>query len=256
MLGKTSNKFKGFKSGNTQGSAPSKEDGGIDEVKSWYQDRYETVTVQRNVLFLVTVIALIGLAGAVMAVAGISDSKIFEPFVVQIEDKTGALTRVDTRAAERYKSEPAVIKYFLAKYVEARESYNIDSYQHFYYTVVRMLSNGEVYGGFRQTLTEGNADNPLKLARNSFRDVEIKSISFLEKRNRNTNSKVQESDIAQVRMVIRQKQAQSNQVEKEWNYIATIGYGFFPLDLSEQQLYINPLGFQITSYSLAREQVQ
>jgi len=212
----------------------------LDEAKNWYADRYQLVVVQRNVLFLITILALAGLGGSVFAVAILNASKTFEPYLIQIEDKTGITTQITRGSIERYKADEAITRYFLVKYIQARESYNVSDYTYFYTQVVRVFSQSGVYRYFRRKIDVNTPGSPLKLGRNATKTVEIKSITFLE------------SGKAQVRFGVYQRGGTTGGggLERASHLIATINFDYLPLDLTMQERYINPLGFQVKSYRI------
>jgi len=209
----------------------------LSELKSWYQDSYQTIVVQRNVLLIIAITALVGLGFSVASVATLNASKIFEPFLIEVEEKTGAVTQINRKDIEEYTSQEAIIRYFLAKYINARESYSVEDYRYFYYKVVPLLSKRDVNKSFRNEIgSDSNRNSPLKLAQNFVREVKIKSMSPLENKR------------WQVRYLTRDYKMPDYVVKKEKHYIATINFDFFRLSLSEQDRYINPLGFKVTHF--------
>lgn len=216
----------------------------LSEIKSWYQDRYESIVVQRNALFIITVIALVGLGFSVASVATLNASKIFEPFLIEVEERSGIVTQINRNELEEYTAREEVIRYFLAKYMQARESYNADDYQHFYFQVVRLLSSRTSYRQFRRGIDVTNKDSPLILASNASREVEIKSMSRLEPKK------------WQVRYAVKEYKMPDYVLRDTQHYIATINFDFLRLDLSEHERYINPLDFQVQSFRRDKEQVK
>lgn len=218
-----------------------------DAVKNWYADRYQTVRVQRNILAIITILSLIGLAGAIYALALLNASKTFEPYLIQIEDRTGIVTQVDKKSVEKYTADEAVTRYFLVKYLQARESYNVNDYLHFYSHVVRLLSNDSVYRAFRFEIALENPNSPLKLGRSASVHIDIKSMVFLGE------GKVQVR-FARVRTDGPQPRA-GRELQRQ-DLIATINFGYFDVNLSIKEREINPLGFQVTSYRVDQDVVQ
>jgi type IV secretion system protein VirB8 len=212
--------------------------GALEEAKNWYADRYQFVIVQRNVLAIVTVLALAGLGITTFAVARIADSKTFEPYVIEVESKSGITTLVDNQTVQKYTADEMVIRYFLHTYVTAREGYDITRYEYDYNKVVRLFSSPEVYNAFYAQINPSfeGSDSPVKYGRSISRVVKVKSISFLD----NTYRK------AQVRIEV--DQVGTGVASWTKHYIVTADFQFFPLALSPEERYINPLGFQITGY--------
>ena len=94
----------------------------IEVKKNWYADRYQTVIVQRNFLALITITALAGIIFSVLSVVKISTSKTIEPFVIEIEDKTGITNVIRPLQQEKYAYDETIRRYFLTIYITARET--------------------------------------------------------------------------------------------------------------------------------------
>lgn len=213
-------------------------EGPLAETRNWYSDRYEVVVVQRNLLLLVTVLALLGVGGAVFAVAELTGSKTFEPYVIEVEERTGITTLVNQSAVDRYTQNESVKRYFIWRYVLARETYDLTDYQYNYSQVVRLLSSEGVYREFYNFINTSNPESPVNLGREAERRVKLKSISFLDA------NKTQ----VQIRVII-EIQKDGN-VRSASHRIITMNFGFYPLALSTEERLINPLGFQVTGYRI------
>ena len=58
------------------------------KLKSWYSSRYQIVVVQRNILLVFTIIAMVAVGVAVIFVKQLTSSKSLDPYVIEIEEKT------------------------------------------------------------------------------------------------------------------------------------------------------------------------
>ena len=74
------------------------------KIKSWYYDRYVTVVVQRNILLLMVIACLISISFAMIFVKYVTASKSLEPYVVEIEEKTGIATLISMKDNKEYTS--------------------------------------------------------------------------------------------------------------------------------------------------------
>lgn len=95
------------------------------EAKRWDQDRLASAVRSKRLAWTVAGTAG-GLAiAAVLAVAGLTPLKTTEPFVIRVDQATGAvdLARGLSEETGPVRYEEAVSKYFLAQYVRAREGY-------------------------------------------------------------------------------------------------------------------------------------
>jgi type IV secretion system protein VirB8 len=208
----------------------------LQEAKNWYADRYQFVVVQRNILILITLLALAGLGATTFAVARLTESKTFEPYVIEVEQKTGLTTLVDRYSKNKYTADEAVIRYFVNKYIHMRESYDVRQYKYNYSKVIRYLSSPEVYSAFRKYISVENPRSPLNLGNRFKREVFVKSISFLDKKK------------VQARVETRDSTYRGKE-EGKGHVVITLDFDFLELELSPEGRYINPLGFQVLSYS-------
>lgn len=208
--------------------------------KNWYQDRYESVVIQRNILALIAVLSLLGSAASVFAVATLTGSKTFEPFIIQIEKKTGIVTTLKRNSTEEYTGQESIKRYFLVQYVRAREGFDMTDFQ-YNSRLIRFMSNSDVFDEYKRYINpQLNPQSPANVPTGFKKIVKIKSISFIDPQKKK----------AQVRIVIEDLNAQG-QAQGKSNKICIIDFDFLPnLSLSGEDRYINPLGFIVKSYRI------
>jgi type IV secretion system protein VirB8 len=203
------------------------------KIKSWYSNRYQIVVVQRNILLLFTLISMFSVAVAVIFVKNIMSSKSLEPYVIEVEQKSGIATTVNQLTAQNFTGDQMIRQYFINEFIHAASAYDPKTYK-MDVDKVRLFSVPAVYGDFR------NRINARDLGANSSIDVRVKSIQFT---NNNT---------AQIR-VVRQVNL-PEVVSEEINEVITMDFSFFPnMKLNLEERLINPLGFQVTRYAIAQE---
>ena len=203
------------------------------KVKSWYSNRYQIVVVQRNILLLFTLVSMFSVAIAVIFVKNVMSSKSLEPYVIEVEEKSGVATVVDQLTSRDFTGSEVMRKYFINQFVHAASGYDPKIYAQ-EKNKVRLLSSSGVYANFR------NRINPRKLGVDSKIQVRIKSVQF-------TNSYT-----AQVRIV--QQFSSKTAKSSLKNQIITINFAYAPaLKLSLEDRLINPLGFQVSNYLIADE---
>ena len=218
----------------------------LSETKNWYADRHQSVSVQRNALFIFVLLLLAGLGFSVMMIAQLTNSKTFEPFVVEVDDKSGVITQVTTQTVEQFSADEAVLRAMLVQYVRAREGYDAENFRNNYMQVVRLYSAPPVYGEFvKVVFSATNKDSPVNFGASKRREVQIKSLTFMDA----TKRKVQ------IRMALNDIMLPGRDVAARHNVVAIITFAFKNLDLSPEERYTNPLGFQIQSYLLEEEHV-
>ena len=211
----------------------------ITAKKNWYADRYQTVAVQRNFLLLICLISVVGIMVSVLTVIQVTSSKTVEPFVIEIEEKTGITNVIRPLIKEQFAYDDALRRYFVMKYLNARETYDGGSYKENYYNVVRLMSTQPVYSEFKREISSSNPDSPLKLGPSAHIDIKVKSISLLK------NGNNEQGFTMQVRFV---KSRSGRSLSGEKHLVATVTFDYFDLSLTSEQRYINPLGFQVINY--------
>ena len=211
----------------------------MQRVRNWYIDRYETTLVQRNLLFAALICAIITLALAMLVIRYVKSSRSLEPFVIEIEKKTGVPTVVDRLSIEAYSEDEAVRRYFVLKYIKAREEFYFNTYSYNYNTVVRVLSAPDVYyRDYQPKFSIGNPNSPVNMfGQHTYRVVQLKSLMFT---TRNT---------AQVRFVLETQGAITSRIDK----VALVQFKFEDLQMNEEERLVNPLGFRVTLYRVEDE---
>src|SRR4051812_3531186 len=92
--------------------------------KNWYKDRYQYVLVQRKILTAITLLSLVCTLATVIVISQLTPLKSVEPFVIQIDQKSGITQTVDPLTATELTTNEAVNNFFLVQYIRSRESYN------------------------------------------------------------------------------------------------------------------------------------
>jgi len=221
-----------------------KADDSIASKRDWYTERYQTVLVQRNFFFFLTVVSFFVIIVSVLAVIRVTSSKNIEPFAIEIEDKTGITNVIRPLLKGEFADNENLRRYFVLKYINARETYDPGTYSYKYNTVVRLLSNGPVYSAFRQSVKQDAPDSPRRFGNKGSRTIKIKSISDLKTG----------PDQPGYAMHVRFSQTDTGiSYSRTKNLLATINFDFVDMSLTMEQRAVNPLGFQVTGYSIDEE---
>lgn len=203
------------------------------KIKSWYSNRYQIVMVQRNVLLLFTLVSMFSVAVAVIFVKNVMSSKSIEPYVIEVEQKSGVATIVNQLTAENFTGDQAIRRYFTNEFIHAASGYDPKTYKQDV-EKVRLFSTPVVYADFR------NRINARELGADASIEVRIKSIQPLN------NNTVQ---IRLARQIV--KKDSPTQTKDE---VITMGFFFAPeMTLTMEERLINPLGFQVNKYAIAEE---
>ncbi len=202
------------------------------KLKNWYANRYQMIVVQRNILLLFTLVSMLAVAMAVVFVKNIMASKSLEPYVIEIESKTGVPTVVEQMTAQHFTGDQMIRKYFINQFVHAASAYDPKTYK-MDAEKVRLFSTPGVFSEFR------NRINAKDLGANSAIEVRIKSVQFPDQ------------NTAQIRLVRQVNMEGFDPIMKD--EVVTMNFYFASLDLTLEERLINPLGFQVGKYLVAEE---
>ncbi len=229
--------------------APNKEAAKADkDKKNWYNDRYQFVVVQRNTLALITLLSLFCSIAATFSISQLVPLKSVEPFVIQVDQKSGITQVVEPLKAHELTANESVNSYFIVQYIKARESYYGSTDRSYYanYNLVRVLSDGSVLNKYQHEIALSNPEsNGARLGATGFREVHIASISFLDRRDLPAG---EESRRYQVRAQIKERGGATGGSDKLLQKLITIEFKYTELDLSAEDRYLNPIGFRVLSY--------
>lgn len=213
-------------------------------LKSWDHDKYESVRIQRNTMALFTIICLVIALGAVFAMQNMVPRKSVEPFIIQIDQKSGITEVVEPITRDTLSSPEQLDDFFLWRYVVARETIdNLD--RQYRWNTVRVLSSKPV---FSQYVVDIDPQRPGSEAAEmaeigGTHSVESPTITHLNDPKRK---------VAQIRFAMRERSLKNPRGDL-YNRIATIEYDYFKLELNRDERLINPLGFQVLSYRLDKD---
>lgn len=220
----------------------------LNQTKNWYQDRYETVIIQRNVLFLFLVGLIVTLSVMMQGFIDLNAKKVYEPFIVQVEDNTGIITKVDNEVVRKLSADKALRNSTIVRYILARENYNSAEFNYNYKTVVRLFSSPTVYDAFSKYINPKNPNSPLGFGSNYKIETKIKSIIDVDEKQQLVQVRVTKAKIPMTGV-----RASTAQPEWEKNYVISLKYQYVAANMSEADRYINPLGLQITDYNISEE---
>lgn len=205
------------------------------DSRNWYKDRYQAIMLQRRLLMVVTVISMGATLLSMIVIARIIPLKGVEPFLIQVDSRSGITQMVDPLTVKEITALDSINNFFIVQYIRARESYNVRDIAQNYATVRVMSAPDTVYMAFRR---EANPSNPQSVAARmgsaGTRTVKFKSISYIKPNQ------------AQVRLLIEETAANGGTLQ--YHKIASLVFEYAKLDLTNEERYINPLGFRVTEY--------
>ncbi|WP_062236805.1 virB8 family protein [Aureimonas sp. N4] len=212
------------------------------EAQRWDQQRLASAMRSKRLAWTVAACACGLAAAAVLGVAALAPLKTVEPFVVRVNENTGFVDIIrEITGKETVTYEEAVQRYWLGRYVRARENYSALEQQERFHEVA-LFSTPAEQERFASEVTPSNPQSPVnQMGRNGRVLIDITSISFLNK------------EIANVRFL---KTTERGKEVARTNWIATIGFAYMAAPTSERDRLVNPLGFQVLSYRADPEVVR
>lgn len=226
-----------------------KKNAGESVQKNWYADRHQSVTVQRNVLSVLSLVAIIFSTIAIFFVYRNIPIVTVEPFVIQVEPRSGVTQVVRAATATELAATESINNYFIVNYIKARESYNPAFQQNV--QIVRLSSDpANVWRQFAWEVSPNNPDSFLaRSGGTGTREVKIKSMSRLDK-----NASC--ADVV-CRIQVRVRIIEDiNSQKKQYDKVILMEYTYTTLNLSVEDRYLNPLGFRVLSYQVDNEVLQ
>jgi type IV secretion system protein VirB8 len=222
-----------------------------DSSRHWYQDKYQHVLVQRNLLALITLVAMGVALVAVFTVARLAPQKSVEPYLLQIEEKTGITQKVEPITKTELANNDAVNRYFVAQYVRAREGYN-PTIRIYNDNLVRVMSNSNMFYQYRRTIDPANeASLAARLGGVGQRTTKINSMQYITNPVARGESGTTPERIMQVRFTTTNIMPNAADVTEQW--IATITFVYADIELNETERLLNPIGFRVVNYQVERE---
>ena len=204
----------------------------MNKLKNWYDERYENIVVQRNLLFVLLLILLCLSVVSIGVVAYVINIKRFDPFVIQIDDTTGMAKIVNPISSSILSGNEALAQYFVKKYVNARETYNPVDFDTEAEKNVRLLSSNSIYWEYRGYLRNEEVNPSIRYGQKNTTFMIVKSWSKMDKNKYLLRFSINET--AGARAV--------------FNKIAVVQFDYVAMALTEKDKDINPIGFQVIGY--------
>lgn len=209
-----------------------------EEGSLWEQEIYLSLQHSRKRAWIVSAVMAGVAILSLIALLIVLPLKSVEPFVVTVDHTTGYTEVARPLADGPLQQSEAVIQFDLVRYVNARETYNPAVLEQ-NYKLAQSLSSGDAAQEHKALWDASNPDNPSAVyGRDATIDVRIKSVALL---NDHTAS-------VRFRRELRQNNSKNL---SHWNAILTFRHS--SASASMEQRFLNPLGFEITSYRLTQE---
>jgi type IV secretion system protein VirB8 len=177
-------------------------------------------------------ILIITLIASIATIAIIVNAREFDPFVIQIDDTTGAAKIVNPTSSEALDANESLAQYFIKKYVTARETYNPVDFDTSARQTIRLLSTSTIFWNYTSYIKNKDVDPTIIYGQKNTTYLTIKSWSKLDKYKYMVRFAIQET----------------TNDKKTFNKLAVIDFGYVPMNLTELERDINPIGFQVKGY--------
>lgn len=215
----------------------------INEAKRFHESDIERTKKVAKLAWYVAGSCMVITGLAVGAILGLTPLKTVEPFVIRVDNNTGATDIVSIMKTRETSYGEVMDKFWLTQYVRYRESYDWETVQDTFNTT-NLLSSPSEQTAFTQ-IYKDNPQAPHKILRDTAKVVvRVHAVSFV-------------GNMAQVRF---EKEViplnRNNVVPPPQRYIATIAYEYKNTSMKDEDRLINPLGFQVISYRVDKESVQ
>lgn len=217
------------------------------EKRNWYNDRYQFVVIQRNILIVLTGLSLLCCAAVTFSISQLAPLKSVEPFVIQVDQKTGVTQVVNPLKVKEITGQESINNYFMVQYIRARESFLGAPDRNFYnYNLVRVLSANDVFSQYQDGIVLTNPESPgARLGVKGSREVQIGTIKFLDRKSLPGDEESRRY-LVNVRVVERG----SSSGGKVLQQIILIEFKYTELELTVEDRYLNPIGFRVLGYKV------
>ena len=215
----------------------------VDEAKKFHQSDIERTKKVAKIAWYVAGGAMVLTGLAVGAVLGLTPLKTVQPFVIRVDNNTGATDIVTTMKKQEKSYGEVMDKFWLGQYVRYREGYDWQTVQDTF-DATNLLSSPQDQAQFSQ-IYKDNPQAPHKILRDTSKVVvRVNAIAFV-------------GNMAQVRFEKAVIPLNKSDMQPEpQRYIATIAYEYKNAGMKDEDRLINPLGFQVTSYRVDKEHIQ
>jgi type IV secretion system protein VirB8 len=205
------------------------------DAASWNRDRVQDMHSSRKIAWLIAVAAAIIAVLEAVALALLMPLKTIEPYTLMVDRTTGYVQALKPLDQAKIAPDAALTQSFLVQYVIARESFDMATLNASYRRVALFSADG-ARSSYLQMMQASNPQSPLnRYPRSTVIDVDVKSVSPLG------------SNAALVRFeTVRGDGGAQQQPSNAWVAVIRYRYSTAPMKLDDR--FVNPLGFQVTSY--------
>ena len=212
-----------------------------DKALTWESSRLDLIYKSERKAWTLVRVLITCIVLLCIAIACTMPLKTVEPFVIEVDKSNGMSTVLHIANTKDIPVSELMNKYWLSKYVLAREGYDWRTLNQ-EYVKVRELSLPNVFDVYASQYGQHKDSLEMRLKDNYRVQVELKSIV------------VNSESIATIRFDKKTINNKTGSQEGINSWTATIGFEYFPdFKVPEERRIVNPFGFKVTSYRVDPE---
>lgn len=205
------------------------------EAASWNRDRVQSIRSSWRIAWWIAGVSAAIAVLEALALVLLTPLKTVEPYTLMVDRTTGYVQALKPLDQSKITPDAALTQSFLVQYVIAREGFDMATLNA-NYRKVALFSVDTARSNYLQQMQVPNPASPLVLyPRSSVLDVHVKSVSTL-----GPNTALVRFD------TVRSDAGAQPQPPSSW--VAVIRYRYSTAPMSLEDRFVNPLGFQVTSY--------
>jgi type IV secretion system protein VirB8 len=210
------------------------------QAVSWETSRLEQLRRSERRAWTIAIIAVVLVLLSWLAIVFMLPLKESVPYLIRVDNATGVPDIVTTLKEKPVGYDEVMDKYWVARYVRARETYDWFTLQEEYSTV-NLLSGPDVASAYNHKFEGADAED--RKYGNSTRITSTLSSIVLDGHG-----------VATVRFTKHAKAVAEGSPEETSHWVATLGYEYRNVSkLRESVRLTNPLGFQVLTYRVDPE---
>lgn len=213
------------------------------KADSWASDREDRIGRSNRTAWTIAWIAVAIAVLLAFALVALLPLKTVVPYTILVDRQTGYVTTLDPSQPLGLTSSEALSRSMLVQYVSAREGFNYATVREDYRKVASW-SSGVARSSYEAEMRPNNPDGPFaRYSRNDVVTVVPKSVSPLSE-----GSALVRFDLIRT--------GESGATVPPIPYAAVIRYRFQPREMSVEERFINPLGFEVLRYRVDPEAIR
>jgi len=205
------------------------------DAGSWASDReIDRERSLRRAWLIVWLLAAVAVLEGLSLIA-LTPLKTVVPYTILVDRQTGYVTTLDPKRPVALGTDQALARSLLVQYVAAREGFSFAQVRADYRKVMSW-STGTARATYAKDMSSTNPDGPIsRYSRSSVVVVVPKSVSELSSTSAMVRFDVVHSDL-------------EGRTAPPLSYAAIVDYRFQPRDMTVEERFLNPLGFEVTHY--------